>query len=498
MIRVKRKRHIFELDTTRVIARFFPAGSDEKKKRIINQLLELSPQKCERELKSILDDFRDRHRNIEHIFRENFEKVAFLIPEIERSQLPQNRKLLIGAYFTHEYSIESAALFNPSIVRYPDQKFVAPEDGTRYIMSFRAVGEGHISSIVFRLGVFDQNNQYYMSPVSPFVYTPERIPSSNCEKEKYLEELNYFNADPELVGKVFDPIPEIFSFHELNNSILKVEQEIGFNPTWNETKDLIYWISDSNYEIVFPENSFISERVIFPVSSRESNGIEDARFVEFRNDNGKIIYYATYTAYNGRHILPMLLETSDFIKFKMRTMYGEAAQDKDMALFPRKIDGKYFMVSRQGGESIKIMESDKITRWRESHLLLAPEYPWELVQTGSNGSPIETEHGWLLLTHGVGPMRRYVMSAILLDLDNPYKIIARLSEPFIVPDDSEREGYVPNVVYSCGSVVHNNDTLIIPYGISDSSSGIITVSLNEILTRLLREKRIQERKSPVV
>ncbi len=494
MVKVKRLRHTFHLDTSRVIARFFPAGNDEKKKRIIYQLLELSNPKCERELKSIMDDFKERHRDIETIFRENFDKISYLIPENERSVLSTNRKLLIGAYFTHEYSIESAALFNPSIVRYPDQKFVSPADGTRYIISLRAVGEGHISSIVFRMGVFDKNNHFYMSPVSPFVYTPERTPSANCEREKYVEELRFFHADEELTNRVFDQIPETFTFHQLNKTVSEIDQELANTPEWHETKELIYWIADSNYEITFPEDSFVSERVIFPVSSRESNGIEDARFVEFRDDTGQRKYYATYTAYNGRRILPMLLETKDFVRFKMRTMYGESAHDKDMALFPRKINGKYFMVSRQGGQFISIMESDKITRWREDRVLATPEYPWEFVQMGGNGSPIETEYGWLLLTHGVGHMRRYVIGAMLLDLDDPYTIIARLSEPLIVPDDSEREGYVPNVVYSCGSVVHNGDTLIIPYGISDSSSGIITVSLNEVITRLLREKKAQGRK----
>jgi predicted GH43/DUF377 family glycosyl hydrolase len=245
----------------------------------------------------------------------------------------------------------------------------------------------------------------------------------------------------------------------------------------------VLWLATSNYTIRFPAEHEISERVIFPVSENESRGIEDARFVRFVDDDGSVTYYATYTAYNGFRILPQLIETTDFVTFKILTLNGKAVQDKGMALFPRKVNDRYVMLGRQDGENLYIMYSDNIHFWYDMELLQEPQYPWEFIQIGNNGSPIETDEGWLVLTHGVGPMRKYCLGCMLLDLDNPSKVIGRLEIPFLCPNTEEREGYVPNVVYSCGAMVHNGE-LIIPYAMSDSVSGIATVDVKELMMML--------------
>lgn len=248
----------------------------------------------------------------------------------------------------------------------------------------------------------------------------------------------------------------------------------------NKTFEIIFWLANSNYEVSFDHDDLISERVIFPTSKIESRGIEDARFVQFFNDDGQATYYATYTAYNGVSILPQLLETEDFVHFKILTLNGKAVQNKGMALFPRKIQDRYMMLSRQDGENNRIMFSDNIHFWHESEIIQEPQYPWEFIQLGNCGSPLETSDGWLVLTHGVGPMRQYSIGAILLDTENPAQVIAYLDKPLLVPHKEEREGYVPNVVYSCGSLIHNNE-LIIPYAMSDIMSGIATVKIDELL-----------------
>jgi predicted GH43/DUF377 family glycosyl hydrolase len=247
-----------------------------------------------------------------------------------------------------------------------------------------------------------------------------------------------------------------------------------------ETISLIDWLAHSNYETSFRPEYPISERVIFPVSKNESGGIEDARFVRFEKDSGEATYYATYTAYNGFSILPQLIETRDFVTFNVITLNGRAVQNKGMALFPHKIGGRYAMLSRQDGENNFIMFSDHLHFWQEAKLIQEPTRPWELVQVGNCGSPLETDAGWLVLTHGVGPMRQYCISAMLLDPDNPAKIIARLEEPLLTPHEQEREGYVPNVVYSCGALIHNNE-LVIPYAMSDVHSGLATVDVDDLI-----------------
>ena len=288
-------------------------------------------------------------------------------------------------------------------------------------------------------------------------------------------------ASNEVTAHILNQMPEDFTYNELIEKIGILRAKPQFSETiQNRIFEVMCWLADSNYEVSFHADHRISERVIFPVSKNESGGIEDARFVQFFNDNGEVVYFATYTAYNGITILPQLIETKDFIKFNILTLNGKAVQNKGMALFPRQIGGRYAMLSRQDGENNHIMFSDNIHFWQESQIIQEPEYPWEFFQIGNCGSPLETDEGWIVLTHGVGPMRQYCIGAMLLDLENPTKIIARLDEPLLAPRDKEREGYVPNVVYSCGAIIHNNE-LVIPYAMSDINSGIATVKVKELI-----------------
>jgi predicted GH43/DUF377 family glycosyl hydrolase len=284
---------------------------------------------------------------------------------------------------------------------------------------------------------------------------------------------------------ILQDLPARFSFFELQAAIQERVHSWHEEPfaLFNDTIEKMLWLAKSNYQLKFRTDRRISERVIFPVSENESRGIEDARFVRFCDTNEEVTYYATYTAYNGFNILPMLLETKDFVNFTIRTLNGKAVQNKGMALFPRKINGKYMMLSRQDGENIFIMSSDNIHFWQEAELLQKPKYTWEFIQIGNCGSPIETEAGWILLTHGVGSMRKYCIGASLLDLEDPAKVIGRLSEPLLSPAEEEREGYVPNVLYTCGAIIHN-DELIVPYSMSDTSSGIAVVSVQDLLDML--------------
>jgi len=382
-----------------------------------------------------------------------------------------------------EYSIESAALFNPSIVPHPDQSQL-DKGSLRFIMSFRAVGEGHISSLVFRSGCLDQDNTIIFDPISEYVETPDLHVDPIYDRHLFQLKLKEMDACNEITAYLLDRLPESFAYNELKDRIRALASQPVFSEArQNETFEIMYWLSNSNYEMSFRPDDRISERVIFPVSENESKGIEDARLVRFIDDNGEVTYYATYTAYNGFNILPQLIETKDFIKFNVLTLNGKAVQNKGMALFPRKIRGRYVMLARQDGENNHIMFSDNIHFWQESRVIQEPTRPWEFIQIGNCGSPLETSEGWLVLTHGVGPMRQYCIGAMLLDLDNPARIIARLEEPLLAPREEEREGYVPNVVYTCGAIIHN-DELVIPYAMSDVMSGIATVGVSDLINSM--------------
>jgi len=473
---VRRKKTKINRDISRVITRLH-VPENSRTPKIINRVLSLNENEAEKLMERITFEFFDRHRDITCVLKNHFDEVAEYIPL--GVDLSGTKKMLIGAYFTMEYSVESAALFNPSIVPHPDQSNV-PEGSLRYIMSFRSIGEGHISSISFRSGIIDNNNSFIFDPVSEFVETPNIHVDAVYDRHLFQLKLHEMNASNITTSRILEQLSDEFTFNNLKERINKLKSNPDI-PTDRETIGIIFWLANSNYEIKFHTEYGISERVIFPSSTNESSGIEDARFVQFFDEDGESTYYATYTAYNRFSILPQMIKTKDFITFKIITLNGKAIQNKGMALFPRKINGKYAMLSRQDGENNHIMYSDSLHFWQESTIIQEPKLPLEFVQIGNCGSPVETDEGWLVLTHGVGPMRQYCISAILLDLEPPEKIIGRLNDPLITPREGEREGYVPNLVYTCGSLIHS-DRLIIPYAMSDIASGIATVEVSELIS----------------
>jgi predicted GH43/DUF377 family glycosyl hydrolase len=483
---IQRNSIKFIPDPKRVIARFFMPGQEDRALAIIQRIATLPEDYCRQLFNDVLRSFSKRHRNISKIFNNNFKSVKHVVERsvIEPDRLSRERKLLIGSYFTQEYSIESAAFFNPSIVEDPYQGNLN-NGQLRVIVSFRATGEGHISSIVFRSGTFDSANNLTFAPAGNFVDVPEVVKRHVYKKKTFLEKLEEMRIVKDVVGMVMDRLGDTFIYGELLASIEETRKSIEITHTKEKVLQAINWLASSHYEISFSLDTAISERVIFPVSYSESNGIEDARFVKFTAEDGKIIYYATYTAYNGFTILPKLLETEDFYQFKIMPLHGNYAQNKGLALFPRKIGGKYAMISRCDGENIYVMYSDNINIWPEAVKIREPILAEEFVKIGTAGSPIETDRGWLLITHGVGPVRTYTLGAILLDLEDPTRVIAYLDTPLLSPTEEEREGYVPNVVYSCGSIVHNGE-LIIPYGMSDYSSSFATVALDNLFDEMTR------------
>jgi len=472
-------------DPRRVITRPFRPATENHTGNIVNRTLALDETTVKALLKQILKDFAHRHKDIQSILMRNYQKVSGTIQE--PAALSEERKLLLGSFFTMEYSIESAALFNPSIVIYPKQNNLQ-KGQTRVIFSFRATGEGHISSIVFRSALIDRDNSIFLESVSPFLGTPEIVLNATYDRELFKAKLEEMGQFSEAAKAIFQHLPANFTSEEMGQAINVVRGSNTFTSAdMDNTIVHIKWLAESNYEVFFPHGQLISERVIFPVSQNESNGVEDARFVRFVDEDGSVTYYATYTAYNGREILPQMIETKDFHHFKISTLNGHMARNKGMALFPRRINGLYAMITRSDGENLYLSYSNNIHFWFAGVKIEAPENPWELVQIGNCGSPLETEKGWLLLTHGVGPMRKYCIGVSLLDLKDPSKIIGRLEEPLLAPREEEREGYVPNVVYSCGSIILNNE-LIIPYAISDSESQVASIPVDELLEKLLKQR----------
>ncbi len=477
-LKVIRKANKIVGDTSRVITCPHVPEEGIRVSKIIQRIMNLPKVAANRLKAQIMTDFSGRHEDIESVFERNLYEVKDYLPQ--GNMLNDVQRVLIGACFTKEYSIESAALFNPSIVPHPDQTDLK-KDSLRFIMSLRATGEGHISSIVFRSGVLDGQNGFHFDPISDFVETPVLKLDPVFKLNPFQRKLKEMGANNEISAHILNQLSEEFTYIHLIEQICELRRNPQFDDTiQNRTFEILQWLADSNYEVTFHYDHRISERVIFPVSKNESRGIEDARFVQFYDDNGEVVYYATYTAYNGITILPQLIETRDFIKFNILTLNGKAVQNKGMALFPRKVKGRYAMLSRQDGENNHIMFSDNIHFWQESQIIQEPELPWEFIQIGNCGSPLETSEGWIMLTHGVGPMRQYCIGAVLLALDDPTKIIARLDEPLLTPNESEREGYVPNVVYSCGALINNNE-LVIPYAMSDINSGIATVVVKDLL-----------------
>lgn len=489
-VAITRKEKIFEPDSSRVITRFLFTG-DERAKRLILAVMELTDKQQHEVLNQVFRKYAKRHRSIQKIFINHFSRLANIMDQIEidPAKLPEHLKLLIGSYFTMEYSIEAAAFFNPSIIEHPDQTSLA-RGQKRVIISFRATGEGHISSIVFRQGVLDAQMDIDVEPPGKMLEVPEHVKNHTYHKKSFLHKLRemwsdsgYRNDDAYEI--IVNELAHTFTYEELKHALKEVQMKL--EPRQENVAFLqeVKWLASSHYEMTFSADTSVCERVIFPIADTEKNGIEDARFVRFVGDKGAITYYATYTAYDGISVLPKLLMTKDFRHFQVIPLHGYIAQNKGMALFPRKINGKYAMLCRIDGVNNYIAYSDTVNVWREAKLIQTPRQPWELIQLGNCGSPIETRAGWLVITHGVGPMREYVLGASLLALEEPDREIGRLEHPLLIPNRKEREGYVPNVVYSCGAYIHEGK-LVIPYAMSDYASTYAVVDVEELLVELLR------------
>ena len=480
---VRRTGIILQPSNARVVIRPFQPAGEDRVMKIIARVLSLSEPDVDRLIGDVMREFLGRHQVTRGFFLRRFEQVKQHV--ITDHELSENRRLLIGSYFSHEYALESAALFNPSMVWHPDQSGL-PEGERRFILSLRATGEGHISSITFRSGVIDRANTIRIDQATRFATEPELVPNSLYEKHLFHRKLTEMGSNGSFTLQVMNSLGDWFTLDELQRALRSVlSQDRARQREFAPIAEGMVTLARSNYEICFAPEQAVSERIIFPSSPTEVNGIEDARFVRFRDDDGGIRYYATYTAYDGKMTLPQLLETDDFLHFKISTLNGPEVRNKGFALFPRKIDGRYYMLSRQDNENIFLMDSDTPHFWYTKELIARPTQPWEFVQLGNCGSPIETDAGWLVLTHGVGPMRSYAMGAFLLDLEEPSRLIGRLTTPLLTPNVNEREGYVPNVVYSCGGLIHGRE-LIIPYAISDYASTFATVALDEVLSQMKR------------
>lgn len=486
MLDIRRLEKKFKPNYSRVIIQPHVPKNNDRIKSIINRVLSLSEEKVEEVLERVIRNFSDRHKDIWDAFENHYNEIKHFIPK--NAKISNERRALLGAYFSSEYSIQSAAFFNPSIVPHPDQSEL-DEGSLRFILSFRSVGEGHISSIEFRSGIIDKNCNFTFDEISKFAEKANVVKNPIYDKCTFFMKLAEMQKPEtkELENSILKHVYELLPVEFLLSDLVAVLQMV-IGVEHKEIGEKFMWLAKSNYELQFRPDHDLSEKIIFPASKNDSNGIEDARFVRFVDDDGSITYYATYTAYNGHDILPQIIETKDFHTFKMITLNGKFSKNKGMALFPRKINGKYAMISRVDGENLYLMTSDNLHFWQNAELLKAPESAWEFVQIGNCGSPVETDEGWILLTHGVGPMREYCIGIILLDIDNPNKIIGNISEPLLICTPEEREGYVPNVVYSCGSMVHN-DNLIIPYAMSDTCSGIATISLSNLFSNIPKEKR---------
>jgi len=483
---VKRTSHRLLHDPSRVIAKPYLPGEEiftdtaTRAGLLMARILALPEDEVVRVLGETVASFSGRHRRFEELLERHFALVAHRVADVA---LSRERRLLIGAYFTNEYSVEGAALFNPSIVPAPDQTGLG-SDQQRFVMSLRAVGEGHISSIEFRTGVLDGRSTVNFDPLGPCLVTGDRAPPGGYDKASFRAKLLELDAGNDVAWAIIDPLPERFTLADLDHDLSAFERKGGApHAIAYETVKIIRVLAASSYVTTFPADSAISERVIFPAGPHETHGMEDARFVRFTDDDREVTYYATYTAFDGFEIMPQLIQTNDFASFRISTLGGAAAQNKGMALFPRRVGGKYVMLSRRDRENLHLATSTDVRHWADVTELHRPSRSWELLQIGNCGSPIETDEGWLVVTHGVGPMRRYVLGALLLDLDDPRRVVGQLREPLLSPESSEREGYVPNVVYSCGSMLNGRD-LVLPYGMSDGAVGIAVVSVPDLLTAL--------------
>jgi predicted GH43/DUF377 family glycosyl hydrolase len=468
-------------DDRRVIARPFILGAS-RVRSLLSRIEQLDESQVEPLLVAVEQSYAERHIKLTYMFLENFESAASLIGW--SGTWSAQRRLLAGAYLTMEYAIDSAALFNPSIVIHPDQSGVSTGD-IRFIMSLRATGEGHVSSIVFRTGIITAGQHVEIDPLPAKLHRSRIAPDRNYVRSIFRRKLVEMGITSSGVAdRVLNALGERFTLTDLNHQVESVRHSNHVDARGQEVLRTIMWLGQSNYHIDLAHDASLSEFVIFPMSEEQSNGLEDLRLTRFVDDDGSVCYHGTYTAYNGVRTLPMLLHTNDFRRIEFASLNGAAIANKGMALFPRKIKGEYVMCSRIDGENLFISRSDSVHFWETAEKLIAPRLPWELMQIGNCGAPIETDRGWILLTHGVGPMRTYAIGAMLLDLDDPRKILGHLREPLITPGEADREGYVPNVVYTCGALSHLGQ-LFIPFAMADKSTSFVVIEIDDLVNRLL-------------
>lgn len=477
-------------DPARVITQLFVPGQEgfelqeSRSGVVLARILALADDDVQSSLDDVKTRFGSRHRDLEGIFRRNAHELADrLDPDREISD---ERMLLLGAAFTSEYAIEGAALCNPSIVAHPDQTGVAT-GSLRFVLSVRGIGEGHRSSIGFRTGIIDAVGRATIDDPSPYV-TTGRIEPTLLDKAIFRVELDRHANVSETADYVLNALGDLFTRSDLDERLDDLSANLSTRGHAQDAIALIRGIASRSYTVEFPDHVPLSERVLRPAMEAEQAGIEDARFVRFVDADSSVTYYATYTAYDGSHISQQLLQTNDFQTFTSSPLVGRAAANKGLALFPRRIRGKYAAMSRSDRETNTVAFADHLSVWPNASPCQRPTEVWEVLQLGNCGPPIETDAGWLVLTHGVGPMRTYSIGAILLDLDDPTRIIGRLRRPLLTPAPDEQNGYVPNVVYSCGALVHAG-TLVLPYGIGDSAIGIATAPLSELLAALSTDSR---------
>jgi len=482
---IRRTAHVLRPDPTRVISKLFLPGQeflDTERSRsaaVLDRVLAIPEAEVGRLLTATLASFGTRHRDLEATLESHFALVAHRLADPDA--VSPERRQLVGAYFSQEYAIEAAALFNPSMVIHPDQDGLPP--GTiRFAMSVRAVGEGHISSIEFRTGTIDKNDVVIFDELSGATVLSQTIPTT-YSRAVFAQQHVELGGDQSSARFVLETLPPLFVRADLDLALDQLREQRLTRSSASRTIERFEWIAACNYSITFPADSAISDRVILPTGPSESRGLEDVRLVRFTDSDGSVGYLGTYTAFDGGRVVPQLLRTSDFRTFHISQLSGPAAKNKGMAVFPRPVDGQHLALSRWDREDNSLAVSKDLCNWVERATLQRPHEPWEIVQLGNCGSPLETPAGWLVLTHGVGPIRGYSIGAILLDLDDPRKVIGRLHQPLLTPAAAERNGYVPNVVYSCGGLLHGN-TLVLPYGSSDVAIRIALINLDELLRRL--------------
>lgn len=477
-------------DPSRVITRMFVPGQegfDHQNSRtaaVLARVLALDEQEAQSALDDVVARFDGRHRDLLGVFGHHASQVADRLQADDK--LTDARRLLLGATFTSEYAVEGAALCNPSIIAHPNQT-EASRDGLRFVMSVRAIGEGHRSSIGFRTGTIDAAG----CPVfdaSPLFATAGTIGSAPLEAAVFRSELLRVDSHGADADYILGALGHRFSHTDLNDRLDSLRANLTTRRGSKRTTEVIRAIAERSYSVAFSDDIPLAERVLCPATGAESHGMEDARFTRFVDDDGSVINYATYTAYDGTNIAQQLLQTADLETFTSSPIVGAAATNKGLALFPRRIQGRFAALSRWDRDTNSIAYSDSPRYWPSATQFQAPTRAWETVQLGNCGSPIETDAGWLVLTHGVGPMRTYSIGAVLLDLDDPTIVLSQLPHPLLAPNVDEQDGYVPNVVYSCGAVVHA-DTLIMPYGIGDAAIGVASVPMTDLLAALDRSRR---------